>query len=471
VDDERSSNAAGHLPRPRTPSVGSAAAQLNPGWPVGPPGRPVSGNLRDLREDRLGFFARCAGYGDFVPFRLKRRRVVFLSDPDFIETVVWRRAEDYSKDYLTDLFHPVLRKHLLLSDTDSWLEQRRLSQPALRPDRIAAYADVMADRAGQLGDMWEEGRRVDVASAMRRLTLEILAATVFEVDVTAEAADAGDIIDTVLEDFNSRIGARASVPFVLPTPRNLRLIAAFRRLDGMLDRLIDGRRTDADGREDLLSRLVTEPGRQGTARDNADVKLTALPLFFAGHETTAMTLTWCLYLLARDPEAQDRVGEEVDRVLGSRRPGADELRTLPYLGNVVHEALRLYPPIWGFGRMAVRDSTVGPYHIPAGTTVFMSQWTLHRDTRWFERPDAFEPDRWGDGLASRLPRCAYLPFGVGPRRCLGNTYALVEAAVVLACLCRRFRFEPVEAGEPAVDPVVTLRPRGPVELRVRHRAG
>jgi cytochrome P450 len=455
--------------------VGSAAEQLNPGWPVGPPGRPVSGNLRDLREDRLGFFASCARYGDFVPFRVKRRRVVFLSDPDFIETVVWRRADDYSKDYLTDLFHPVLRKHLLLSDVDSWLEQRRLAQPSLRPDRIADYAETMASKTGELAGAWSDGDQVDVASAMRRLTLEVLAATVFEVDVTAEAEDAGDIIDAVLEDFNSRIGARATVPFALPTPRNVRLVRALRRLDGMLDRLIDGRRAHANGhaagREDLLTRLVAEPNGQGVPRDNQDVKLTALPLFFAGHETTAMTLTWALYLLARHPEAQERAAAEVRRVLGERTPGADELRTLPYLGNVVHEALRLYPPIWGFGRMAVRDSVIGPYHIPLGTTVFMSQWTLHRDARHFERPDAFEPDRWADGLASRLPRCAYLPFGVGPRRCLGNTFALVEAAVVLATLVRRFRFEPVDGREPAVDPVVTLRPRGPVQLRVHRRSG
>lgn len=453
--------------------MASEATQLNPGWPVGPPGHPVSGNLRDLREDRLGFFASCARYGDFVPFRVKRRRVVLLSDPDFIETVVWRRADDYSKDYLSDLFHPVLRKHLLLSDVDSWLEQRRLAQPALRPDRVAGYAGTMAAKTRELAGTWDDGRPVDVASAMRRLTLEVLAATVFEVDVTAEAEDAGDIVDAVLEDFNSRIGARAAVPFVLPTPRNVRLVRALGRLDGMLDRLIDARRAaatgDAAGREDLLTRLVTEPGGQGAPRDNQDVKLTALPLFFAGHETTAMTLTWALYLLARHPEAQERAAAEVQGVLGDRTPGPDELHTLPYLGNVVHEALRLYPPIWGFGRMAVRDSAIGPYHIPAGTTVFMSQWTLHRDPRHFDRPDAFDPDRWACGLASRLPRCAYLPFGVGPRRCLGNTFALVEAAIVLATLVRRFRFESVDAREPEVDPVVTLRPRRPVELRVHHR--
>lgn len=444
--------------------MAEATAPSELDWPPGPHGSRRTGNLRDIREDRLSFLTRCAELGDFVPFRLGKKQVVFLNHPDHIEVVIWKRSGDYSKNYLSDFFHPILKKQLLLSETDSWLEQRRLAHPVLRPDRIAGYSDTMAAFTDRMCDRWTDGQRIDIDAAMRRLTLEILAQTVFDVDVTRDAAEAGDIVDAVLDDVATRAGGRAYLPFVLPTPANLRLLRALRRLDQLMNELIDDRREGPDGGDDLLSRLVAE-----VSRSNDDVKLTAIPLFFAGHETTAMTLTWTLFLLSRHPEVERAMLEEIDRVLDGRLPTMDDVRALRYVGSVVLEALRLYPPIWGFGRQAMTDTAIGPYRIPEGTTVFMSQWVLHRDRRHFERPHEFCPERWMDGLERRLPRCAYLPFGAGPRRCLGNTFAVTEAVIALSIMCRRFRFQMVDAGHPEMEPLITLRPKRRVPMTLHAR--
>lgn len=439
-------------------------------WPAGPPDRGRSGALAELRRDRLGFLRRCAEeYGDFVPFRLGRRQVVFLNRADYVETVISKGGDAYSKNYLTDFFHPILRQQLLLSETATWLEQRRIAQPALRPDRLPAYAEVMVERADAMVQNWTGGAILDVAERMRRLTLEVLARSLFDVDVASEAAEAGDIVDRVLEDVNQRANGRAFIPFVLPTPSNLRLLRILKRLDFLLDRLISDRRLDAAGRRDLLSKMVASVEDGGHGFDNEETKLTALPLFFAGHETTAVTLTWTLLLLSRHPEVAARVQQEISQVLGDRLPAYEDVRSLRYLNWVVQEALRLYPPIWGFGRETTREVTIDGYTIPKGATVFMSQWVLHRDTRYFDRPGEFDPERWSDGLAGRLPRGAYVPFGLGPRRCLGNVFALTEAVLVLATICRRFSLKAQRAEDPPMDPLITLRPHGPVPMRVEPR--
>ncbi|HEX4212333.1 MAG TPA: cytochrome P450 [Candidatus Dormibacteraeota bacterium] len=439
-------------------------------WPGGPPSKGRSGALAQLRRDRLHFLKHCADeYGDFVPFRLGQRQVVYLNRADYVETVISKGGDAYSKNYLTDFFHPILRQQLLLSDTGSWLEQRRVAQPALRPDRLPAYARVMVERADAMVSDWSEGQTLDVSERMRRLTLEILARSLFDVDIAREAAETGDIVDRVLEDVNQRANGRAFVPFVLPTPANLRLLRILKRLDFLLDRLISDRRLDAAGRKDLLSMMVTSAEDGGHGFDNDETKLTALPLFFAGHETTAVTLTWTLLLLSRHPEVADRVRTEIEEVLGERLPEPDDVRSLRYLNWVVQEALRLYPPIWGFGREAMQDTQIDSYTIPKGTTVFMSQWVLQRDRRYFDRPEEFDPERWSDGLAGRLPRGAYVPFGLGSRRCLGNVFALTEAVLVLATICRRFNLQALSPEDPPMDPLITLRPHGPVPMRVESR--
>jgi cytochrome P450 len=430
-------------------------------WPAGPPGRRLRGHLREIVDDRLGFLTMCAReYGDFVPMRVRGKDLILLNDPEHIEVVTMKRPDDYSKNFLSDFFHPILKRQLLLSDSGSWLEQRRLAQPYFRHERLTAYTEIMVEKAAQACERLADGRRVDVAAAMRRLTLEILARSLFDVEIAEEAEEAGSIVDLVLDDVGNRVMRGTLVPFVMPTPSTVRLLRALRRLDLILADLIATRRLTAPGRQDLLSRLIVAPGRDGGDATDLEIKLTALPLFFAGHETTAVTLTWALHVLARHSDVERRMVEELDRVLGRRPATMADIQSLPYTGWVVNETLRLYPPIWGFGREAMRPTDIGPYHIPAGTNVFSSQWVIHRDPRHYERPDEFLPERWSDGLARRLPRAAYMPFGLGPRRCLGSTFAVLEAVLVLATICRRFRFTPIEGPGPVMEPLITLRPKG-----------
>jgi cytochrome P450 len=291
---------------------------------------------------------------------------------------------------------------------------------------------------------------------MRGLTLDILARTLFDLDLAEIAAEMPAIFDAILED----VGARAFSPIYLsflPTGSNLRSRTRFKRAQELVDELIATRRREADGRADLLSVLIRHRTPDGRALTDDEVKLTLLPLSFAGHETTAMALSWALHLLAEHPDVQRRLRAELRSEVGERPINRDDVPRLPFTGGVLHETLRLYPPIWGFGRSALRDTELGPYRIPAGTTIFASQWVLHRDRRYFDDPEAFNPDRWAGGLASRLPRCTFMPFGAGPRMCLGSTFAVLEAVVALGTVCARFELRPAGGSRPTLEPLITLR--------------
>jgi cytochrome P450 len=449
-------------------TVNGTWPRVTTGWPPGPPGNLLFGHLRALRRDRLGFLSRLArDYGEFVPLRFRGKTAVFLNDPDLIETMLFRRATDYSKNNLSDFFHPTLRRLLLFEESSSWLEQRRLAQPALRPDRMPAYAKVMVASAERMCDGFEDAQVVDVAQAMRRLTLDILARSLFDLDLAEIAGEAPAIFDAILDD----VGARAFSPIYvsfLPTGSNWRSRTRFKQAQGLVNGLIASRRLDPDGRDDLLSALIRHRDQDGRAMTDDEVKLTLLPMSFAGHETTAMALTWALYLLAGHRDVERRLYAELESALHLGPVCADAMARLPLATRAVHETLRLYPPIWGFGRQAIRDTELGPYRIPSGTTLFASQWVLHRDPRYFEDPLAFNPDRWSSEKAALLPRCAYMPFGAGPRRCLGSTFAMLEAVLVLATILRRFSVSPVPGSEPRLEPLITLRAKG-LQLEVKRR--
>jgi cytochrome P450 len=437
-------------------------------WPAGPPKHLVFGHLRELRRDRLAFLSRLSSeYGDFVPLQMRRRDVIFINDPTYIEAMVFQRAGDYSKNNLSDFFQPAVRRLLRFEDASSWLDQRRLAQPALRPDRMPAYAEIMVKSAQGMCDAWSEAEIIDVAAAMRRFTLDILARSLFDLDLAEMAGDAPAIFDAILEDVGARAFSSVYLSF-LPTGSNRRSLARFKQGEKMLDALLAKRRPDAEGRRDLLSVLMLNRGEDGELMDADAIKLVVVPLMFAGHETTAMALAWTLYLLAGNPEVADKLRAELETVLGSRPVTGNDLRALPYTGAVFHESLRLYPPIWGFGRQAIRDTELGPYRIPAGTTLFASQWVLHRDSRYFADPLRFDPDRWSKGLAAQLPRCVFMPFGVGPRRCIGSTFAVLEAVIALATIFRGFDLEPVAGSEPRLEPLITLRAKG-LRLIARRR--
>ncbi|MGH7268678.1 MAG: cytochrome P450, partial [Candidatus Rokuibacteriota bacterium] len=305
----------------------------------------------------------------------------------------------------------------------------------------------------------------DVHAEMTHLTLGIVAETLFGADVRAHADRVARALSVLMASFTARRASLVPVPIAVPTPGNLALRRAIRRLDALVYAMIHDRRAGGGGRDDLLTLLLEardeDDGRGMTDRQVRDELIT---LFLAGHETTANALSWTWYLLARHPAVASRLAVELRGVLGGRAPGAADLPRLSYADAVVREAMRLYPPAHSLSRQPLRDTELGGYRVPAGTMVFMSPWVIHRDPRFFADPEAFDPDRWTDGLARRLPRFAYFPFGGGPRLCIGNAFATMEAVLLLATIGARFQPRLAPGEQVVADASVTLRPRGGIRM-------
>ena len=421
----------------------------------------------EFLHDRLAFFLRCANTADIVPFRLGPDDIVVLSRPDLVNDVLVTHRADFSKAYLASVVHPLLAGSLLLADSDSWLHERRLVLPAFHHERLEEYAGVMAEEALRVCAGWTAAQRRDVHSEMMRMTLRIVTRTLFGMDFASGVEVAERLVSTVMDEFNRRIATPRRIPFALPTPRTLRLLRSLRELDEIAYRAIAERRRQSRG--DLLSMLIAASDEDGRPMTDREVRDACLAVFFAGHETTACLLSWTWYVLAAREDIQDKMLVELRRGLGQPgAPTAGAVRRLPYTEAVINEVLRLYPPAYAFGRRAVRDTAVGDHRIPAGTTVLMSPWAMHRDRRFFEDPERFLPERWQDGLASRLPKFAFFPFSSGPRRCVGSAYATMEATIAIATILPRFKFSSAPAAAVAA-PSITLRPAGGMPLTVTPR--
>ena len=388
--------------------------------------------------------------------------MIVVSRPDLVNDVLMTHRSDFSKSYLTDLMHPLVAGSLLLEDSDSWLRERRLVLPAFHHERLAGYGDVMAEEAARIAQSWAQPQRRDVHADWMRMTLRVVTRTLFGVDFAEGVSVAEKLVTTLMDEFNRRIaGRRPALP--IPSLRLLRVMSSLRELDRIAYRAIGERRERPAG--DLLSMLVEARDEDGTPMTDREIRDACIAVFFAGHETTACLLSWTSFMLAGRPELQERVREELGQ---TSHPALLPART-PLTQAVLSEVLRLFPPAYAFGRRALRPSRVGGYDVEPGTTVLMSPWAMHRDPRYFDDPEEFRPERWLGGLASRLPRFAYFPFSSGPRRCVGSSFALMEATIALAVLLPRFELGgPPPTAEPA--PSMTLRPpRGmTLEISVRN---
>lgn len=438
--------------------------------PPSPPGSPLGGHLGAFTSDRLGFFTHCAReYGDVVGLRFGIYRLALVSDPALIESVLVTNNRQFTKHYALRMNRLLLGDGLLTSEGDFWRRQRRLAQPAFHRQRIAGYGDTMVDFTQRLVETWQDGETRDLHAEMMALTLQIVAKTLYDADVTDQADEVGRAMAVVMETFVERLDNLIMLPEKVPLPVNRRLQRAVRTLDAIVYRIIEERRSAGEDRGDLLSMLLAardeDDGGRMTDRQLRDEVMT---LFAAGHETTAIALSWTFYLLAQNPATVAALQAELDAILGGRAPSIDDLPRLRFTDQVVTEAMRLYPPAWIIGREATRDCTIGGYRIRRGTSVLMSQWVLHRDPRFFDDPDAFRPERWADGLAKQLPRFAYFPFGGGPRLCIGNAFAQMEAVLLLATIAQRCRFSLVLEHPVVPQPSLTMRPKYGVRVTL-HR--
>lgn len=435
-------------------------------------GLPLIGNLPEFRSDRLNLYLRVAREcGDIGGYRVGARQPILINSSELVHAVLVEHAHDFDKGPLFRLLtRPLLGNGLLTIPNEFHKRQRKLVAPAFQHRRIAAYAEVMAHYTERLQSGWPDGARINVAREMMRLTLWIVGKTLFDADVLEEAEELGDALATTLRTFNEQVGAVIPIPMTWPTLRNRRFRAAITRLDATIFRIIAERRASGLDRGDLLSMLLqtTYEDDQSFMTDQ-QVHDEVKTLFLAGHETTANALAWAWYLLSQHPEVYARLCAEADQVLGGRSPAFDDLPNLPYTLKVLKEAMRLYPPAPTIGRMSVRPVELGGYRLPAGTQVIISPYALHRRPDYFPDPERFDPDRWTPEMEARLPRYAYLPFGGGPRICIGNHFAMMEGQLVLAALARSVVFELIEPQRIVPEPLVTLRPRYGIKMVVRRR--
>lgn len=454
-------------PPPTTPTPSRSST------PPGPKGRWIGGNVNEFKRDRLSFFTDCARrFGDVVAIRLGPRRMWALNHPDLVEDVLVHKNRVFTKHFALRAAKPTLGEGLLTSEGDFWRRQRRLSQPAFHRDRIASYGDVMVEFTERMLRTWRDGDRRDAQADMMQLTLEIVAKTLFDADIAVGAAHIAEAMEVLMVNFTRRINRMVPVPNWLPVPENFRFRKAMSLVERTLDGIIAGRRLEGGDRGDLLSMLLLATDAEGDGSRMSDRQLRdeVVTLFMAGHETTANTMAWAWFLLARHPEVEAKLHEELDEVLADGRPPTvDDLPRLLYANMIITETLRVYPTAWLLGREAMQPVEIGGYTAPKGTTMWMSQWVIHRDPRWFDEPDTFRPDRWADGLAKRLPRYAYFPFGGGPRICIGNHFAQMEAVLLLATIARRFRLIVPEGLVPRPIPTMTLRPEGGLTVTLEER--
>jgi cytochrome P450 len=437
--------------------------------PPGPRGRFPLGHTLDYMRDSLGFVTRAAReHGDVVRLRLGLSTYYLLSHPALVEEALRSRASAVVKDRLTRLLIPILGQGLVTSEGDHWRRQRKLAMPGFQRGAIERYGAVMVDYALKLRESWGDGQPIDVHHDMMDLTLGIVAKTLFYADVGAEANDGGRCIE-VMMNYNLNPLKFFKFREWLPTRENREFRQAVARVDEILYGIIRRRREGGDDPGDLLSHLLAAQDEEGAGMTDQQLRDECVTLFLAGHETTALNLTFTFHLLAHHPEAGDRLAAELDDVLGGRPPTSADVPRLRYTERVVKESMRLYPPAWASGRQAVEEFEIGGYHVPVGTQFLISQWVLHRDPRWFDDPEAFRPERWEGDLAKRLPKGAYIPFGDGPRVCIGNHFAMMEAVLLLATLAQRHRLEAAPGQELKLAASITLRPRAGTRMIVRDR--
>jgi cytochrome P450 len=439
--------------------------------PPGPPGRFLVGNLPEFARDVLGYLSFCAHeYGDVTRLKLGRYEAYLLNHPDLIDEVLRKQREKFVKHrFFWQHVTAIFGTGLLTSEGDFWLRQRRLAAPAFHPDRIAAYGDVMVAYADRLADGWPDGGTRNVHDEMMRVTMQIVAKTLFDADVDTDVEELEGAFEMVLLEIAARFRRPFKIPDWIPTPGNVRYRTGLRRLEKVVYRILAERRADPRDRGDLLSMLQSARDDDGNPMSERQLRDEVITIFLAGHETTAIALSWTWHLLSHHPLVKDRLLKELFEELDHRPATVADLPRLPFTDAVVKEAIRLYPPAYVLGREALVDCDVGGWRIPAEATVFMSPWVIHRDARWFASPESFLPERWLDGLAARLPRFAYMPFGGGPRICVGERFAIMEAVLILATIARRYRLERTSDAEIAPFPSITLRPEGGVHMKVSRR--
>lgn len=442
--------------------------------PPGPRGLPFLGTSYMAHRDPMATLTQWAQqFGDIVYYRFFGLPVYLLVNPQHIEQVLVGKAGDLGKGILARTNPELFGNGLLTSDGDLWRRQRRLSSPAFHRESIVRYAEITVEEAVRMLAGWRHGDTRNIHNDMMSVTLLVVLRSLFGGELGEQTRVIGQALDVIMRGSS---GIHAVTGYLrIPTPTRTRYHRAVRQLDAIVFELISrGKekiKEDAGSSvKDLLTLLLLARDEDGSMMTDQQLRDEVITLLLAGHETTALTLSWTWYLLIQNPEVETRLHEELDVVLGGRLPTAGDLTKLPYADKVIREAMRLYPPAWRIGRTAGEPLKVGDYVLPAGANILMSQWVTHRDERWFPNPERFNPDRWDGESMAKLPRLAYFPFGGGPRVCIGAGFAMMEATLLLAVIAQRFRMRLVPGQRIEPLPSITLRPKNGIRVELEERA-
>jgi cytochrome P450 len=438
----------------------------------GPSPLAVPGLLRKLWQDRLAMLGDAAAeFGDVVRFSMGAKTLYFFNHPDHAKHVLADNVANYHKGIGLTEARRILGDGLLTSEGETWRSERRMLAPAFRRERIAGFADVVVDEAEQLIgrlDRHLDGEPIDVVAEMTQLTIGVLGKALLDTDLSPMLHTLSEAFEVAQDQAMFELVTLGAVPMWLPLARNFRFRAARRQLEGAVRTLIDQRqrRGVPDG-SDAIALLLRghRDDRDAAARDRI-LQDELLTILLAGHETTASTLSWTWHLLSRHPRVAKILRAEAEEALGNKVPGHHDLARLPYTTMVIQEAMRLYPPVWGLPRRALGPDVIAGYRIPAGADVMISPYTLHRHPGFWADPDEFRPERF-ETTAGHGHRYAYIPFGAGPRVCVGSHLGMLEAVLVTAMVARRFRFEPASDKEPFAEAMLSLRVRGGLPMTVR----
>lgn len=445
--------------------------------PPGPP--PRSGGVLDTLKYYYNFFAdpigfvsgRFTRYGDVYYVDTKDGGLYVIRHPDHMRQVLVTDAASYRKTHAAlRRISEVLGEGLVNSDGAVWKRHRRMIQPAFRKERLRHYATMMVQEAIAEVERWSVQAPLDLGAAMTQLTLRVVSRSLFSHDVARDIDDVGAAVSA----FQGSISRPDFFPRWLPTPQRQQMRRSVGNLDHMMYELVRQRRArlaDGSGSHDLLQMLLEVKDEQGDGAGLSDQEIRdqLVTFFLAGHETTSHALTWTWYLLSQNPAEEARLHAELDAVLGDRPPTFDDLEALPYAGRVIKEAMRMYPPVYMIARKAHRDTHIGDHAVPAGSEIAAWVYMTHRDHRWYSEPDVFRPDRFTPEREAALPKQAYLPFGSGPRTCIGKIFATVEATLLLATMAQRFSLRTQPGHRVEVQPRVTLLPRYGMPMLVHRR--
>ncbi|MDQ3052073.1 MAG: cytochrome P450 [Bacteroidota bacterium] len=440
--------------------------------PTGPYGHPLLGNLKDLRTRVLDFFSELQKkYGDISTIRFSIRKVSYIQHPDYIHHVLQENNRNYTKSLRYEQLKYLLGNGLLTSEAEFWLRQRRMIQPAFYKQKLQLLTEEMVSCTNEMMLNWEkdfQNKSFNFAAEMMALTLQIVGKTLLNADVKSDAKNVGDALSFLLKAVNIRTRTPVLLPMWVPVPTHLKITKAVKTINSVLDKIFETRRRTSSDHNDLLSMLMEARYEDtGEPMGNKQLRDEVMTLFVAGHETTANSLSWTMYLLSRHPEVMQKCVNEINQVLQNRLPAFSNIGELKYLTMVIEESMRLYPPAWIIGRKTIHHDAFGGYKFAPGHNVLISPYALHRDPRYWPDPEKFLPERFLPDEIKKRPRNSYLPFGAGPRMCIGNNFAMMEMQLVISMLLQKFRFTPANNQPVIPEPLITLRPLGGVWLKLQ----